>query len=97
MLAKRGTPLTAVIELAVDEDELVKRLHSRIAQSKAAGQAVRADDNEETLRHRLGVFREQTAPIIPYYSERGVLYAINGMLAIESVAAAIDAILGRAG
>ena len=71
MLAAKGTPLAAVIELAVDEGELVKRLQSRIEQTKAAGKDVRADDNEETLRHRLKVFRDQTAPIIPLLQGQG--------------------------
>ena len=55
---------------------------------------LRADDNEDTLRHRLGVFREQTAPIIPYYRGKGVLRSIDGMQPIAVVTAAIDGILG---
>lgn len=96
MLSEKGRPLSAVIELKVDETILVDRLHTRIAQTKAAGKDVRADDNEETLRKRLGVFHAQTAPIIPYYSNKNMLQSVDGMLPMDEVEAAIDAILKRA-
>src|ERR1035437_7645321 len=94
MLDEKGRPLQAVIELAVDEEELVNRLHTRIEQTKAAGKPLRADDNEQTLRHRLKVYREQTSLIIPYYRERGLLQAIDGMKEIKDVEEAIKAALG---
>lgn len=93
MLSDKSRPLTAVIELKVDEESLVSRLHSRIADTKARGESVRADDNEETLRKRLQIFREQTAPIIPYYKGRGMLQSIDGMATIESVAHTIDGMI----
>ena len=55
----------------------------------------RADDNEETLRSRLAVYHEQTAPLLPYYRARGVLHRVDGMAAIDEVTAAIDCALGR--
>ncbi len=90
MLADAGRPLTSVIQITVDEEELVNRLNSRIAQTKAAGQEVRGDDNEETLRKRLGVYRAQTAPILPYYEAEGLLRKVDGMQAIEAVTAQIE-------
>ncbi|MBI2233638.1 MAG: adenylate kinase [Micavibrio aeruginosavorus] len=96
MLAEKGRPLSAVIELKVDEEVLVSRLNTRIAETKARGEPVRADDNEETLRKRLHVFREQTAPIIPYYAGRGMLQSVDGMAGIDDVARAIESILERA-
>lgn len=54
----------------------------------------RADDNEETLRSRLAVYHEQTAPLLPYYRARGVLHRVDGMAAIDDVTAAIDRALG---
>lgn len=45
----------------------------------------RADDNEETVRNRLKVYHTQTAPLIDYYNERGVLHTINGEQAMEQV------------
>ncbi len=93
MLAKKGRPLSAVIELKVDEEALVKRLNNRIAETKARGEAVRGDDNEETLRKRLEVFRQQTAPIIPYYKGQNMLQSVDGMASIDTVETAIDQIL----
>lgn len=96
MLAEKGHPLSAVIALKVDEEALVSRLHNRIAQTKARGESVRADDNEETLRKRLQVFRDQTAPILPYYQAKGMLQTVDGMAEMDDVTAALEAILSRA-
>ena len=93
MLNAKGRPLTAVIELKVDEEVLVSRLHNRIAEMAAKGQAARSDDNEETLRKRLQVFRDQTAPIIPYYQRKKTLREIDGMAEINVVASEIEAVL----
>lgn len=53
----------------------------------------RPDDNEETVRTRLAEYRAKTAPILPYYEERGLLRRVDGMAPVEDVAAAIDTIL----
>jgi adenylate kinase len=53
----------------------------------------RPDDNEEIVRTRLAEYRAKTAPILPYYEERGLVRRVDGMAAVETVAAAIDAIL----
>ncbi|MFP5330010.1 MAG: adenylate kinase [Alphaproteobacteria bacterium] len=55
----------------------------------------RPDDNEETVRTRLAEYRAKTAPILPYYEERGLVRRVDGMAAVEQVAAAIDSILDR--
>lgn len=96
MLGEKGRPLSAVIELKVDEEVLVSRLTTRIAETKARGEPVRADDNEETLRKRLEVFRAQTAPIIPYYKAQGMLQSVDGMAAIDAVEAELAKILQSA-
>ena len=96
MLNERARPLSAVIELKVDEESLVKRLNNRIKETMARGEAVRGDDNEETLRKRLQVFRDQTAPIIPYYKGRNMLQSIDGMASIEAVEAELAKILQSA-
>ena len=54
----------------------------------------RADDNEETVRHRMQVYRSETAPILPGYEARGIVSRVDGMGAIDDVTQAIDAILG---
>ena len=93
VLEREGRKLDVVIELEVDEEELVNRLKSRIAETIARGEPVRADDNEETFRKRQEVYREQTAPLIPYYDAQGKLRKVNGMGEINEVAGAISAIL----
>ena len=96
MLEDKGKPLSAVIQIIVDEDELVGRLNTRIRQAKEAGQEVRADDNEETLRKRLEVYRNQTAPIIPYYEAVGIMSKVDGMAPIDDVSEQIDGFLKAA-
>src|SRR5262249_13307450 len=54
----------------------------------------RADDRPEAVRARFGVYRNQTAPILPYYADRGVLRRVDGMAPIEVVTGEIDRILG---
>lgn len=93
VLKKQKRELDVVIELEVDEEELVNRLRRRVAEAKAAGRPGRADDNEETFRKRQAVYRDQTAPLIPYYKKRGKLRKVDGMGQVATVAAAIDAIL----
>ena len=53
----------------------------------------RPDDNEATVRTRMAEYRAKTAPILPYYEERGLVRQVDGMASVEAVAAAIDAIL----
>ena len=97
VLSGLGRSLDAVILLEVDEEELVNRLKIRIEQAKKAGLPLRADDNVETFRKRQQVYRDQTAPLIPYYEGKGVLRRVDGMGSIDEVAAAIDAILDKIG
>ncbi|TXC74368.1 adenylate kinase [Sphingorhabdus soli] len=56
----------------------------------------RPDDNEETVRTRMAEYRAKTAPILPLYDARGIVSRVDGMASIESVAAAIDAVLSDA-
>ncbi|MGZ2412260.1 adenylate kinase [Sphingomonas sp. F9_3S_D5_B_2] len=53
----------------------------------------RPDDNEETVRTRMAEYRAKTAPILPYYQERGLVRSVDGMASVEEVAAQIDAAL----
>ncbi len=93
VLSGLGRQVDVVIELTVDEDELVNRLKARVAETKAKGEEVRADDNEETFRKRQAVYRDQTAPLIPYYEGQGKLRRVDGMGEIEDVARAISEVL----
>jgi len=85
MLTDKGAQLDAVIEIKANADELVRRVIQRAKESGGA----RADDNEEVLRKRLGVYQEQTAPLVAYYAEKGLLKTVDGMDPVDQVTAAI--------
>jgi adenylate kinase len=54
----------------------------------------RPDDNEQTVRNRMAEYRAKTAPILPFYEERGLVQRIDGMADIAEVSGAIENILG---
>lgn len=89
MLQNMARKINHVIVLNVDEDALVDRIKTRAAESGET----RSDDNEETLRHRLEVYNSQTAPLLPYYTEKGIIRNVDGMASIDDVTAGIEAIL----
>ncbi|WP_417462092.1 adenylate kinase [Kordiimonas sp.] len=53
----------------------------------------RPDDNAETVGKRLEEYYAQTAPVLPYYADKGILQQVDGMAGIDEVAAQIDAVL----
>lgn len=53
----------------------------------------RSDDNEATVRSRLEAYRNQTAPLLPYYQAKGVLRSVEGMNSIDAVAKEISEVL----
>ena len=73
VLADAGVSLDGVVEFRVSEDVVVERMLAR----------GRADDNEETIRTRLGVYRDETAPLIEYYGDR--LITINAEGSVEDI------------
>lgn len=64
-----------VINLDVPDEILVERLLAR----------GRKDDNQEIIRHRLQVYREQTAPLIDYYRKRNQLQSVNGNRPMDDI------------
>ena len=90
MLDSKGLALDCVIEIKVDETALFARIENRAAETGGA----RSDDNADTLRKRLAVYHENTAPLLPYYADKGVLKTVDGMNSIDEVASQIDRILG---
>jgi adenylate kinase len=90
VLEKHSLALDAVIELRVDEAALLKRIETRVAEMQARGEPLRDDDKPEVLHRRLGAYREQTAPLIAYYQQHGMLHTVDGMAPIPEVAAAIE-------
>ena len=95
MLAEKKLKLDRVIEIEVDDQALFARVEGRAQETASAGQK-RADDNAETLKKRLAVYHEQTAPVLPYYENQGMLKKIDGMADIEEVSRQIEAILQAA-
>jgi len=93
LLKDEGQVLDAVIELAVDDETLVRRIVGRAAEAAAAGQPVRADDNEESVRRRLMEYYKKTAPLIGYYHAKGKLRSVDGLGTIDEVKAAIARVL----
>ena len=82
-LENRGCRLDWVLDLAVEQEELVSRLLKR------AKVEHRADDTVETISARLRVFHNQTAPLLDYYRERGIVQRIDGMKTPDEVFAQI--------
>jgi len=80
MLNKRGQEISAVIGLEVPEDELTERL---IKRGEKSG---RSDDNEETIKERIRVYRESTEPLMDYYKQAGIYYPIEGKGSVEEIA-----------
>ena len=87
MLADRGHKVAAMIELDVPEDELMKRLILRGQQSG------RSDDNEATIKKRLDVYHNQTAPLIEWYEKEGIRHHINGLGDLDRIFADICAVV----
>jgi adenylate kinase len=90
LLADMGQTLDAVIELRVDDEVLVHRIVNRAEEARAAGQPVRADDNEDALRVRLTAYYKQTSPLIGYYYAKGDLQSVDGLASMDDVAASIS-------
>jgi len=94
MLAQRDRKIDAVVELKVDDDAMVGRMETRVRENPGAA---RADDNPETLRKRLGVYRQNTAPLLDFYSNQGKLVTVDGMAPIADVSSAISRVIDRIG
>ncbi|PCH99590.1 MAG: adenylate kinase [Alphaproteobacteria bacterium] len=90
MLTEHKRSLDSVILMEVNEDELLDRVAKRAIEDGGA----RTDSDEATAKHRMDVYKKQTAPIIPYYKNQETLQTVDGMRSIEDVAIQIDAILG---
>jgi adenylate kinase len=83
MLERRGIELDTVLELRVPEDALFDRL-------KARG---RADDTDDVIRNRMNVYRDETAPLIEYYSRE--LKTVDAVGTVDEVFARALRVLGK--
>lgn len=93
LLDELGQSLDMVIELEVNDDVLVDRIVGRAKEAAAAGQPVRADDNEESLKIRLMAYYKQTSPLIGYYYAKGHLKSVDGLASIDEVSKSISQLL----
>jgi adenylate kinase len=83
LLIRIGQPMDYAVQLEVPTELLVERIAGR---AKAEG---RADDSPESVRTRLQVYNDQTAPVIDYYRQQGQLTVVNGVGSLEDVFARI--------
>ncbi|WP_240096082.1 adenylate kinase [Thermomonas flagellata] len=79
LLAELGQPFDAAVQLAVDNEQIIARLAGR---AQAEG---RADDTPESVRHRLKVYDEKTAPVIEFYRQHGQLTVVDGVGSLDEV------------
>jgi adenylate kinase len=84
LLEELGQQIELVVLMELNDGVLIQRLLSR----------GRADDNEDVIRHRLEVYRQQTAPLISYYREAGLLQAVQANGTVDQIAERIKALLG---
>ena len=83
MLESKSLKLDSVVSIEVPEEELFNRVKKRAAETPESER--RSDDNEETLRKRLEVYRAETAALVPYYDAQGKLIRIDGLQSIDEV------------
>lgn len=89
LLAELGQPLDEVIQIDVDSERIVERL------AKRAAEEGRSDDDSETVRNRLTVYEEQTAPVIDYYAARSQLAEVYGVGTVDEVSTRILGVLAQ--
>ena len=109
ILAEKKTPLHAVLEFSLANEEIVARLSSRrtckecgqpsVGQEKCpqCGGDVyqREDDKAEVIARRLEVYQEQTAPIISFYRNEGLLITVGALGSVEDITAHAISALSR--
>jgi len=87
LLERIGKPVDEALQIDVDEEQVVERI------AKRAALEGRSDDTEETVRNRLKVYGELTAPVVDYYAQKGILSRVLGDGTIEEVFQRIRAVL----
>ncbi|MEJ6618124.1 MAG: adenylate kinase [Candidatus Planktophila sp.] len=100
-LTSRSTPMQAALELSISSQEIIKRLSSRLTCRACSAPAdastkvcpscqgsdlyQREDDKAEVITRRLEVYEEQTAPIISYYKNEGILVSIDAIGSVDAI------------
>lgn len=88
LLEENGTPMSAMLCLEVEKEELISRLLSR---GKVSGRV--DDQNQKVIENRIKVYREKTEPIIEYFRPQNKHYGINGMGSIDEIAGRISKVV----
>ena len=87
LLERLGQPVDEALQIDVDVDMVVERIARRAAEEG------RSDDTEEVVRNRMKVYADQTAPVVDYYAQKGVLSRVLGVGTIEEVFQRIQGVL----
>ena len=109
VLADKKTPLHAVLEFSLADDEIVARLSSRRTCRECGAPSVghdkcptcggdvyqREDDKAEVIARRLEVYAEQTAPIVSFYRNEGLLISVSALGKVEDITAHAISALSR--
>jgi adenylate kinase len=109
ILAEKKTPLHAVLEFSLADEEIIARLSSRrtcrdcgapsvgVDKCPSCGGEVyqREDDKAEVITRRLEVYAEQTAPIISFYRSEGLLISVSAVGNVEDITASAISALSR--
>ena len=109
ILAEKKTPLHAVLEFSLADEEIIARLSSRrtcrdcgapsvgVDKCPTCGGEVyqREDDKTEVITRRLEVYAEQTAPIISFYRNEGLLISVSAVGNVEDITASAISALSR--
>ena len=109
ILAEKKTPLHAVLEFSLANEEIVARLSSRRTCKECGAPSVgqdkcpqcggdvyqREDDKAEVIARRLEVYQEQTAPIVSFYRNEGLLITVGALGSVEDITAHAISALSR--
>jgi len=87
MLERLDQSVNVAIQIDVDLEQVIKRL------AKRAKEEGRADDSDEVVRNRMRVYHEQSAPVIDYYANQGLLTHVLGDGTVEEVLERILSVL----
>lgn len=90
LLNDNGTPISGMLSLEVEKQELIDRLLSR---GKSSG---RPDDQDQSvIENRINVYNEKTLPLIQYYKPQGKHFGIDGMGSIEEIAERLKTVIEK--
>lgn len=92
LLEEKGSSVSALLALEVDDEEIVKRILMR---AKDSG---RPDDSDENIvRNRIAVYKNETTPVFDYYSEKGKSHSIIGIGSIEAIFERLQDVIDQVG